>query len=149
MFPNAKGSELLAILATLEPVSQAAGTVTTGWISAANHHGLLVVVQTGVLGASATLDAKLQQALDNSGTGAKDISGKALTQLVKASGDNKQALINFKPDELDTVNGFGFVRLSLTIGVAASLVAAQVLGLSPRFAPADAGNQAAVTQVVG
>lgn len=149
MFPNAKGSELLAILATLEPVSQAAGTVTTGWISAANHHGLLVVVQTGVLGASATLDAKLQQAQDNSGTGAKDISGKALTQLVKASGDNKQALINFKPDELDTVNGFGFVRLSLTIGVAASLVAAQVLGLSPRFAPADAGNQAAVTQVVG
>ena len=149
MFPNAKGSELLAILATLEPVSQAAGTVTTGWISAANHHGLLVVVQTGVLGASATLDAKLQQAQDNSGTGAKDISGKALTQLVKASGDNKQALINFKPDELDTVNGFGFVRLSLTVGVAASLVAAQVLGLSPRFAPADAGNQAAVTQVVG
>ena len=149
MFPNAKGSELLAILATLEPVSQAAGTVTTGWISAANHHGLLVVVQTGVLGASATLDAKLQQALDNSGTGAKDISGKALTQLVKASGDNKQALINLKPDELDTVNGFGFVRLSLTVGVAASLVAAQVLGLNPRFAPADAGNQAAVTQVVG
>ena len=149
MFPNAKGSELLAILATLEPVSQAAGTVTTGWISAANHHGLLVVVQTGVLGANATLDAKLQQALDNSGTGAKDISGKALTQLVKASGDNKQALINLKPDELDTVNGFGFVRLSLTVGVAASLVAAQVLGLNPRFAPADAGNQAAVTQVVG
>jgi hypothetical protein len=149
MFPNAKGSELLAILATLEPVSQAAGTVTTVWISAANHHGLLVVVQTGVLGASATLDAKLQQALDNSGTGAKDISGKALTQLVKASGDNKQALINLKPDELDTVNGFGFVRLSLTVGVAASLVAAQVLGLNPRFAPADAGNQAAVTQVVG
>jgi hypothetical protein len=149
MFPNAKGSELLAILATLEPVSQAAGTVTTGWISAANHHGLLVVVQTGVLGASATLDAKLQQAQDNSGTGAKDINGKALTQLVKASGDNKQALINFKPDELDTVNGFGFVRLSLTVGVAASLVAAQVLGVSPRFAPADAGNQAAVTQVVG
>ena len=30
MFPNAKGSELLAILATLDPASQAAGTATTG-----------------------------------------------------------------------------------------------------------------------
>ena len=101
MFPNAKGSELLAILATLDPVSQAAGTATTGWISAANHHGLLAIIQTGVLGTGATVDAKLQQALDTSGTGAKDISGKAIAQIVKASGDNKQALINVKPEDLE------------------------------------------------
>ena len=148
MFPNAKASELLAVLATIDPVSQAAGTVTTGWITVANHHGLLAVIQTGVLGASATLDAKLQQATDSSGTGAKDISGKALTQIIKATGDNKQALINVKPEELDTVNGFGFVRLSLTVGVAASLTSAQLLGINPRFAPADAGNQAGVAQIV-
>ncbi len=148
MYPNAKASELLAVLATIDPVSQAAGTVTTGWISVANHHGLLAVIQTGVLGASATLDAKLQQATDSSGTGAKDISGKALTQIIKATGDNKQALINVKPEELDTVNGFGFVRLSITVGVAASLTSAQLLGINPRFAPADAGNQAGVAQIV-
>ena len=148
MFPNAKASELLAVLATIDPVSQAAGTVTTGWISVANHHGLLAVIQTGVLGASATLDAKLQQATDSSGTGAKDITGKALTQIVKATGDNKQALINVKPEELDTVNGFGFIRLSITVGVAASLTSAQLLGINPRFAPADAGNQAGVAQIV-
>ena len=148
MFPNAKASELLAVLATIDPVSQAAGTVTTGWITVANHHGLLAVIQTGVLGASATLDAKLQQATDSSGTGAKDITGKALTQIVKATGDNKQALINVKPEELDTVNGFGFIRLSITVGVAASLTSAQLLGINPRFAPADAGNQAGVAQIV-
>ncbi len=148
MFPNAKASELLAVLATIDPVSQAAGTVTTGWITVANHHALLAVIQTGVLGASATLDAKLQQATDSSGTGAKDITGKSLTQIVKATGDNKQALINVKPEELDTVNGFGFVRLSLTVGVAASLTSAQLLGFNPRFAPADAGNQAGVVQIV-
>jgi hypothetical protein len=39
----------------------------------------------GVLGASATVDAKLQQATDNSGTGVKDVTGKAITQLVKAT----------------------------------------------------------------
>lgn len=148
MFPNAKASELLAVLATIDPVSQAAGTVTTGWITVANHHGLLAVIQTGVLGASATLDAKLQQATDSSGTSAKDITGKALTQIIKATGDNKQALINVKPEELDTVNGFGFVRLSITVGVAASLTSAQLLGINPRFAPADAGNQAGVAQIV-
>ena len=147
MFPNAKGSELLSVLATIDPAAQAAGTLTTGWISVANHHGFLSIVQTGVLGTSATVDAKWQQALDNSGTSAKDITGKAITQIVKATGDNKQALINVKPEELDTVNGFGFVRLSVTVGVAASQTSAQVLGLNPRFAPADASNQAAVVQV--
>ena len=148
MFPNAKGSELLAILATLDPSSQAAGTATTGWISVANHHGLLAIVQTGVLGTGATVDAKLQQAQDASGTGAKDITGKAITQIVKASGDNKQALINIRPEELDTINGFGFVRLSLTVAVAASQTAAQVLGVGARELPAHVANQASVMQIV-
>ena len=106
------------------------------------------MVQTGVLGTLATVDAKLQQATDSTGAGAKDLAGRAITQIVKATGDNKQALINLKPEELDTLNGFGFVRVALTVGVAASITGAQLLGVNPRFAPADAGNQAAVVQVV-
>ena len=148
MFPNAKGSELFSVLATIDPASQAVGTVTTGWISAGNHHSLLALVQSGVLGTGATLDAKLQQATDASGTGAKDVTGKAITQIVKATGDNKQALINLRPDDLDVTNGYAHVRLSLTVAVAASLTAAQLLGFNPRFAPGDASNQAAVAQVV-
>jgi hypothetical protein len=148
MFPNAKGSELFSVLATIDPASQAVGTVTTGWISAGNHHTLLALVQSGVLGTGATLDAKLQQATDASGTGGKDVTGKAITQIVKANGDNKQALINLRPDDLDVTNGYAFVRLSLTVAVAASLTAAQLLGFNPRFAPGDASNQAAVAQVV-
>ena len=148
MFTNSKASEMLAILATIDPASQSAGTATTGWVSVANHHGLLAVVQTGVLGNLATVDAKLQQATDSTGAGAKDVAGRAITQIVKATGDNKQALINLKPEELDSVNGFGFVRVALTVGVAASFTGAQLLGVNPRFAPADAGNQAAVVQVV-
>ena len=148
MFTNSKASEMLAILATIDPASQSAGTATTGWVSVANHHGLLAVVQTGVLGTLATVDAKLQQATDSSGAGAKDVAGRAITQIVKATGDNKQALINVKPEELDTLNGFGFVRVALTVGVAASITGAQLLGVNPRYAPADAGNQATVVQVV-
>ena len=148
MFPNAKGSELISIVATIDPASVAVGTVTTGWVSVANFHALVASIQTGALGTSATLDAKLQQALDSSGTSVKDITGKALTQIVKATGDNKQALINVKPEELDTVNGFGFVRLSITVGTAASLAGAQILGVNPRYASADALNQTAVAQIV-
>jgi hypothetical protein len=148
MFPNAKGSELLSVLATIDPASQTAGAASTGWVPVANYFGFLALVQTGVLGTSATVDAKLQQALDSSGTGAKDISGKAITQIVKATGDNKQVLVNVKPEELDTVNGFGFMRVTVTVGVAASITSAQLLGVNPRYAPADVGNQAAVVQVI-
>lgn len=148
MLTNAKVSEQLAVLGTIDPVSQAAGTVTTGWISAANFERFMALIQTGTLGASATVDAKLQQASDSSGTGAKDVSGKAITQIVKASGDNKQVEINLRGDELDMNNGFSYFRLSLTVGTAASLVSAAVFGGVARNLPASALNQAGVVQTV-
>lgn len=149
MFPNAKGSEALSVLATIDPISQGAGTVSTAWISVANFHTFMAVVQTGVMGASSTLDAKIQQAQDGAGTGVKDVATKSIVQIVKASGDNKQALINFKPEDVDNANNFAFVRLSLTVGVAASLVAAQLVGVNPRYAASDAYNQAGVVQIIG
>jgi hypothetical protein len=100
------------------------------------------------MGASATLDGKLQQATDSSGTGAKDVTGKAITQIVKATGDNKQALINLRVQDLDTNGGFAFVRLSITVGTAASLVGGYLTALDPRFESADAFNQAGVVQIV-
>ncbi len=146
MYLNMKPSEMLAVLGTIDPVSQAAGTVTTGWLDQAVYLSVMAVIQTGVLGASATVDAKLQQATDSSGTGAKDITGKAITQIVKASGDNKQAIINMKEADLDTEGGFRYVRLSITVGVAASLVGAAVYGAMPRYAAVS--NQAATVQVI-
>jgi hypothetical protein len=148
MTPNAKPSEHLSVLATINPVSQAAGAATSGWVAVKNHHALLALIQTGVLGASATVDAKLQQATDNAGTGAKDITGKAITQILKASGDNKQAMINVKVADLDTENAFAFVQLSITVGTAASLVGGTLFGAYARFEDAAAFNQAGVVQVV-
>lgn len=135
MFTNIKLSDGLAILSTIDPQSAAVGTVTSAWFSVRDYHRFLALIATGTLGAAATLDAKLQQAQDNAGTGAKDITGRAIVQIVKASGDNKQALIDLNSSDLDTNNGFGFVRLSLTVGVAASQVAAYLLGGTPEFSP--------------
>ncbi len=145
---NAKASEAIALLANYNAASVSASTVTTGWISAANHERFLAMVSSGVLGSSATLDAKLQQASDSSGTGAKDITDKTITQIVKASGDNKVALINLKASELDVANGFTHFRLSMTVGTAASLLDAKVIGLVPRYEPNSAYNIAAVVETV-
>ena len=148
MFTNSLPSEQISSLANIAPVSQGVGAVTTGWVPVANHHVFLALICTGLLGASATVDAKIQQATDAAGTGAKDVTGKAITQIVKATGDNKQAMINFRPTELDTNGGFGYVRLSLTVGTAASLVSAELLGFNARNNPASINNQAAVVQLV-
>jgi hypothetical protein len=148
MNSNVKLSEQLAILATLDPASVAAGTVATGWVPMANVQSLMALIQTGVLGTGATVDAKLRQATDASGTGAKDIAGKAIAQIVKASGDNVQALLECRADDLDTNNGFGFVALSVTVANAASILGAALVGGNARFEPASAFNQAAVKQVV-
>jgi hypothetical protein len=93
----------------------------------------MALISTGILGASATVDAKLQQATDGAGTGVKDIPGAAITQIVKASGDNKFSFINLDPQKLDVANGFCFVRLSVTVGTAASLVAGYLFGGNPRY----------------
>lgn len=148
MNPNVKHAERQAILATLDPASVAASTVVTSWVPIKNFHGIAAELQTGVLGTSATLDAKLRQAQDSSGTGAKDITGKAITQIVKASGDNKQVIIECRSDDMDMVNGFTHVALSVTIGTAASIFGAQLKGVNPRYQPASAFNQAGVVQLV-
>jgi hypothetical protein len=129
---NFKPSELVTPLAVIDPVSQAAGTVTTGWISAANYVSFLGKLSVGALGASATVDAKFQQATDSSGTGAKDVAGSAITQLTKAgTDDNKQVWINLRSDRLDKNNAFTHIRLSVTVATAACLIYAEVLGIGP------------------
>jgi hypothetical protein len=151
MFPiNVKASEQIAVLDTIAmpTAGTTASTVTTGWISATNFNKFLAIISTGVLGASATVDAKLQQATDSSGTGVKDITNKAITQIVKASGDNKEATIDLDAQELDVTNGFAWIRLSVTVGTATSAVAANLLGFISRNYPASTFNNANVVQQV-
>jgi hypothetical protein len=149
MIPNVKASEQVAILGAVGPSSQAAGALATAWVSAANFNKFLGLIQTGVMGAAATVDAKFQQAKDAAGTGAKDVAGAAIVQILKAAGDNVQAELNLDPQQLDVEGGFSFIALSVTVGTAASLTAATLFGFTPRFAPASAANAASVVQVAG
>lgn len=148
MYQSLKFSDRSGILATLDPASVAASTVVTSWVPVAKWHTIAAIIQTGVLGAAATVDAKLRQATDSSGTGAKDITGKAITQLVKASHDNKQVVIECKADDLDAAGAFTHVALSVTVGTAASILGALLIGTNPRYMPATDFDSANVVQVV-
>ncbi|MFQ5629667.1 MAG: hypothetical protein ACE5I1_12960, partial [bacterium] len=106
-----KPSEFAAVLGVIDPDATAAGTVTSDWCSMEKYRKMMAIVFAGTLGTSATLDAKLEQASDSSGTGAKDISGKSITQLTQAGTDSdKQAIIEVDAAELDVANGFDHVR---------------------------------------
>lgn len=142
-----KPSDKATLLAKLDPVSQGAATVTTSWVKASDFHQHLFELLVGVLGASATVDAKVRQATDGSGTGAKDVTGTAITQLTQAGTDaNKAVDINVRADALDVANGFDYICLSVTVATAACLIAATHKGFSPRYGIAS--HIAAMDEVV-
>lgn len=149
MHQSIRFSDRNAILSTIDPASISAGTVLSGWVPVARFHRIAALIATGVLGASATFDAKFRQATDGSGTGAKDVPAKAITQLVKASHDNKQAIIEMQSDDIDTNGGYTHVALSVTVATASSLACAFVLGVNARFLPASDFDDADVVQIVG
>lgn len=149
MNANLNASAVVAVLAAINPVSQSAGTVTTGWIDMQDWFRTMAVIQVGALGSSATVDAKFQQATSDVGAGVKDVAGTLITQLTKAgTDDNKQVLINLRPEDLDFNNGFRYVRLSITVATAASLISALVLGLDARYGAANMSDATTVDEIV-
>lgn len=146
---NAKPSELAAVVGVIDPDALAASTVTTGWVSMRDFGAVLAIVMAGTLGASATLDAKLEQATSSGGAGAKDIDGKDITQLTQAGTDSdKQVLINCRAEELDVDNGFSYVRLSMTVATATSDCGGLLLGMFPARGPASDFDAATVDEIV-
>lgn len=137
MNANIKPSDRVAIVATLNPVSVGVGTSSTAYIDMKDKGALLALIKTGVLGTAATVDAKFEQATSSGGAGVKDVTGKALTTLTKAANDNDQAVINLFESDLDIANGFRYVRLTITVGAADSIVDATVLAFDSSYFPAD------------
>lgn len=143
-------SESQAIVATIDPDANAAGALTSDWVDMGDWERIQALILTGTLGSSATVDAKLQQATDSSGTGAKDITGKAITQMTQAGTDQSddQAVINCTSAELDIAGGFNHVALVLTTGTATSDSAGVVLGMGARQGPASDQQLASVGEVI-
>ncbi len=85
-------SDQAAIVASIDPEAQGAATVTSDWVDASLFHQFMAILQTGVMAATSTVDLKVRQATDSSGTGVKDITGKSITQLTAAGTDRLDAI---------------------------------------------------------
>ena len=146
---NRLGSEKVAIGGVIDPDVTVASTVVSDYMDMGKFEQAMAIVMAGTLGASATLDAKLVQATDSSGTGSKDITGKAITQLTQAGTDSdKQAIINCRAEELDLDNSFDHVALSMTVAAATSDISGILLGLNARNNPASDNDLASVDEIV-
>ncbi len=146
--PNMTINDHLALLGVIDPASKAAGTYTTGWIAASDFVRFEALLQVGAMTATGTIDAKLEQATSSGGAGAKDITGKLITQMLAAADSNKQVRIELRNDELDANNNFTHFRLSVTTATAASILGAQILGMFPRYGYAGNKSIAALKEVV-
>jgi hypothetical protein len=149
MTPNNLPSERAAIVGVIDPDVTAAGSVSTGWVAAKDFLNFMAIVFAGTLGSSATLDAKIEQATDSSGTGAKDVAGKAITQMTQAGTDSdKQAIINVRQADLDIANSFTHLRLTVTVATASSDAGAVLLGFDPAYGAASDYDAATVDEIV-
>ena len=130
MSDNRRINETIIPIAERTPVTGAQSGVNSIWVNMEEEYQILAIVQAGVVGT--TCDMKLQQATDASGTGAKDISGKAITQLA-ATG---VATIECSAYELDRANGFTFLSMDLTT-VGATTAASCIMfgGALARYQP--------------
>lgn len=142
-------SDRVAICGVVDPDANAAAAYTTDWLDMTEFQQAMAICLAGALGTSATVDFKVQQATDSSGTGAKNITGKSATQLTDAGSDSdKQVIINVNADDLDIAGGFTHVAAVMTVAVATSDCAALILGLDPRHGPASANDLASVDEIV-
>lgn len=143
-----KPSERFHLVGVIDPDANGAATLLTVWVDAGLYESFCALIAAGDLGTNGTLDAKLRQATSSAGAGAKDITGKSITQMTEAVTNlsNKQAFINLESEDLDTANGFRYVALSVTGAVATSDFAAFLFGFNPKYAP---GHMTSVIETVG
>lgn len=145
---NLNPSARTAIAGVIPPQQAAPGTVTTGFVDMRNFFAVLAMLNAGAIGAGGTIDAKIEQATDANGAGVKPVTGLAITQLAKAGGDNRQAAINLRQEDMDKNNGFRFARLSVTVGGAATFLSAMLVAFDARYGTGTANQSTTVAETV-
>jgi hypothetical protein len=131
----------LSVLGVLHSQSLAAGTdnsITN--IDFSRFQRILWILDVGVLGASATVDLKLQHSATSGGT-YTDITGTAITQITT---NNHVVTIELRADQMPSNDRY--IRHNLVVGVAASQLAVIVLGGEAEWKPGKSQDIAAVAQ---
>ncbi len=140
MKTEGKFNDHVTVIDVVKPQSITAGAtgVLTAAIDMSKYSKIFCVISTGVLGSAATLDASVTASATSGGTYAA-LTGKALTQIAKASGDNKVYTIEVDQEAVREA-GKAFAKLHLVVGTADSIAGAVVLGLPRNYGAASALN---------
>lgn len=134
-------SERLCPLEWENADSIAVGTHNGTWVLMENYHRAWLFLNVGDMTAGASLDVKLQEATDNIGTGVQDITGKAITQMLQASGHGDDLLcIELQTEEMDAANNYDYLRVQTYVGGAAVEYSYCLFGCDTRFAPPSVAN---------
>jgi hypothetical protein len=141
-------SEQLAVAATIDPANVSPSTVPTDVIDLSRARRVLFIIAVGALGTSATVDFVVKGDTTSGGSFTTTVTGKTIAQLTKAgSDDNKQVVVEVSAGEA-AVQGFRYVRGSLTVGTAASQVCVIALTGDLRYSPASEFDLASVDEIV-
>src|SRR5262249_8976932 len=138
-------SQALSIAGTeIDPVAQAAGTVTTGGVDMSKFHRAIFVVMVGSVGAAGTVDAKLQTSpVSNFASGVADVAGSNITQVTAG---NKVVTLEVRADPVPA--RARYARPSAPVGVNAFFLAALAIGGEAAMKPGNANDVTAVAQRV-
>lgn len=106
-------------------------TVPASYIDVSNFEAFAFVFELGAT--DGVVDLQVVQATAAAGTGSKNITGAAITQL-SATDDNKQVAVEVDVNKLDLANGFRYVAVTATIA-GATTAAIVFYGYNPKSAP--------------
>ncbi|MDP1026388.1 hypothetical protein Q5H91_04120 [Sphingomonas sp. KR1UV-12] len=148
MSKNLNLSSRIGVIGSISPRSAGVGTLTTPWLDMQSLFTVMAVLAIGAFGANATVDAQIEQATDGNGAGAKPVPGSQITQLVAAGGNDRQAQIDLRQEDFDKNAGYRFFRLSVTVGGAATLLAASLVGADFRQGTGTRNVAASVAQTI-
>jgi len=126
------------------PGALSAGVLPASYINVSDFERFAFVFELGAT--DQAVDFKVVQATAAAGTGSKDVSGAAITQLATTD-DNKQVIIEVEVRKLDINNGFYFVAVTIALtGGSATTGAIVFYGINPGASPVS--QPAALAQKV-
>ncbi len=130
-----KSYERMSLVGAIDPQLVDNTSKTSDWAAGADFEEFEILLMVGAT--ATTVNAKVQGATDASGTGAADLTGKAITEL-EAADDNKQVRIRVSAEEL-RAQSKSHLALVVTVGdgTSGAQIAAAIYGLKPHYLPAD------------
>ncbi len=144
----ARLSEELAIVATIDPDVHTAAAYTTDVIDMDDFRRVIFIVMTGAMVATSTVDFVVKGDTASGGSFTTTVTGKSITQLTAAgTDDDKQVIVEVTSEECG-LQGFRFLRGTLTVGTADSDASVIALAGGLRYSPASDFDLASVDEIV-